>query len=115
MPQVEPKESRRGIVVDTQNVGKMSPEVHQENLKIAAEKMELETNVQYCKAAGIEWLEVSPDLLKHFCGGQHPEVGYMIYKDIRLCLKDTAEDIARRERMTCHQILFKDEGYMKVR
>ena len=93
----------------------MSPEVHEDRMRLAGQMMELETNVQYCKAANIQWLEVSPDLLKHFNKGKIPDVGYSIYKDIKICLVDTAEEIARREKMDCHEILFPKEGYMKVR
>jgi len=112
---VQPKELRKAVIVDPKNVAKMDHKVHEEALLLASQKMELETNVQYCKAANIEWLEVSPELLKHFCKGVLPEVGYFIYKDIRICLKDTAEGIAEREKMSCHQVLFPEEGYMKVR
>ena len=93
----------------------MSAEVHSEKLRLAGELVELESNAVYCAAAKIEWLEVSADILKHFCGGKIPDEGYFIYKNVRLCLPDTAEQIAKRDGMTCHEIMFKDEGHMKVR
>lgn len=110
-----PKDQREAVIVDPKNVGKMTSERHQAHLQIAGEIMELEANVNYCLAAKIEWLEVSEDLLKHFSQGQLPECGYHIYKNIRLCLKGAAEDIARKEQMNCHEVMFPDEGHMKVR
>lgn len=105
----------RGTIVDTKKISVASHEQQQENLRLAAEIQELETNVQYCLAAGIEWLEVSEDLLKHFNKGKLPDPCYFIYKNVKLVRPGTAEGIAAQERLTCHQILFKDEGYMKVR
>ena len=89
-PKAQP-EPRKPVVVETRPVHKMSAEVHSERLKIAAEIQELETNVAYCKAAKIEWLEVSKELLTYFNKGTMPSSGYYFYKDVRLCLEGTAE------------------------
>ena len=102
-------------IVDVNKIAAITPKATQESLLIASQKMELEGNVTFCKNAGIEWLEVSEELLKSFCQGKLPQAGYFIYKDVKLCLKGTAEQIAQRDALNCHQVLFPDEGYMKVR
>lgn len=93
----------------------MDPKISERALKIAAEMQDLEAQVQYCAHANIDWLEVSDDLLMHFSGGKLPEAGYFIYKNVRLCRTGTAEDIAQREKLPMHAILYPHEGYMKVR
>ncbi len=114
-PEIQTKPKTQGVIVDTTKTHKMSHDHYAENLKLASEKQELETNVNYCVAAGIEWLEVSKELLTYFNKGKMPESVYYIYKNVKLVLEGTAEQIAQKEKMDCHQVLFKDEGYMKVR
>jgi len=114
---VHEKTGKKAIAVDP--TGKqsmvMNKDAHEESLRIAGLLHQLETNVQFCKNAGSDWLEVPEDVLKYFCKGKLPEAGYYIYKDIKLCLRDMSEIIAERERLDCHQIMFPDEGYMKIR
>lgn len=107
-----PRIVAEGSVATLQSI---DPEERDKRHAIAVKIIELDANVQYCHAAKIEWLEVDPDLLAHFSGGELPAAGYIIYKNVRLCLKGAAEEIAHRERLTVHEVLYKDENYMKVR
>lgn len=86
----------------------------EEHLRVAAKLTQLETAIVYAQQAKIEWLEVEPEILKHFCRGQLPESGYYIYKNVKLCLEGKAEEIARQEGLSCHEVLFPKEGYMRV-
>ncbi len=101
-------------LVDLSAIGRPSADMKQKHLELAAKLTELESAITYAKASGIEWLEVDEDVLLRFGKGVMPEAGYVIYKDVRLCLKDTAELIAKKEQINCHEILFPTEGYMKL-
>jgi hypothetical protein len=72
-------------------------------------KSELETNIQFCLQAGIEWFEVDVELIRAICNGKFPDAGYMIYKNVKLCPTGKSEEIAKREQLTVHEILFKDD------
>lgn len=102
---------RESVEVDPAKPAKLSQTVHKDHLRFAALVSELETNVQYCLSAGIEWLEVEEALLAGLCKGKVPGPGYMVYKNVKLCLPGTAETIARRESLTVHEILFKDDNF----
>lgn len=95
-------------------VTKPSEEQSREHQRIATKLVELESAIVYAQQAKVEWLEVEPEILKHFCKGELPKVGYFIYKNIKLCLEGTAEEIAKRDRLTCDQIIYPKEGYMKI-
>lgn len=86
----------------------------EEHLKLAAKLTQLETAVIYATQAKIEWLEVEEDILKHFSGGKLPDAGYVIYKNIKMCLANQAEELAKRDALTCHQVMFPKDSYMKV-
>lgn len=105
---------RQSQVVDPTKPHTMTKTVQQENYRLAALKTELEANVAYCLAAKIDWLECEKELIAHLCGGKFPDAGYMIYKNVRLCLPGTSEDIARRERMPVWDILWKDGDSYRV-
>ena len=70
----------------------------------------LEAKVQLAKLGKFQWLEVDEEILKHFLQNKYPGPGYFIYKDIRLCLPGMAEEIADREDIDVHAVLFKDEA-----
>jgi hypothetical protein len=72
--------------------------------------IELETQVARAQAGGYEWLEVEKPVLLHFTKGQMPGSGYLIYKNIRLCLEGTAEELAKRDGLDVHAIVFKEEA-----
>ncbi len=91
------------------------PEEREARHQAAVKIIELDANVTYCTAAGVDWLEVDKDLLMHLNGGDMPEAGYYIYKNVKLCLEGQAESIAARDKLNIHEVLFKDEGYMKIR
>lgn len=95
-------------------VAKPSPEQAEAYLRLATKLTELESAIVYCQQAKIEWMEVEPEILKHFCKGELPKAGYYIYRNIKLCLAGTAEEIAKRDRLTCDQIIYPKEGYMKI-
>lgn len=86
----------------------------EEHLRVAAKLTQLESAIVYAQQAKIEWVEVEEDILKYFNKGALPECGYFIYKNIKLCLQGTAEDIARRDGLSCHEVIFPKESYMKV-
>jgi hypothetical protein len=88
---------------------KISSDLTDARLALAAELTAFETHVQYCLNAGIEWIEVSKELLTHLCGGKYPAEHYMIYKNVRVTTEGKSEDIARHEGLTIHEILFKDD------
>lgn len=75
---------------------------------------ELDAAVAYASRVGAEWLEVEEPILKHFYGGTIHPVGYYIYKGVKLCLTGTADALAKRDNLTCNEILFPKEGYMKL-
>lgn len=100
--------------IDLEAVGQISVEKTEEHLRLSAKLMQLETAAIYANQAKIDWLEVEEDILKHFCNGNIPEAGYFIYKNVKLCLKDTAQSLAKRDNLSCHEILFPKESYMKV-
>lgn len=98
------------------NVFDQTQSLADQQLKQASEMLWLNANIDKCHAAGIEWLEVPDSIIKMFCKGEIPETGYMIYKNVKLCLAGKAEDVARREKLTCHEVLFPGEaGKMQVR
>lgn len=96
------------------HIGKPSQTQAEEALRLSAKLVQLETFIAYAQQNKIEWGEVDADILKHFNKGELPAAGYFIYKNIKLCLPNTAEDLARRDNMNCHQVLFPQESYMKV-
>lgn len=110
----EPVIHREAVAVDPTKPFRMSDQVAQDRLKLAADLTSLDTNVAYCLNAGIEWLETTEELIAHLCGGKFPEAGYMIYKNVRLCRPGTAEAIAKKERLTIEQIMFPKNGQMMV-
>jgi hypothetical protein len=88
---------------------------HEQRRRLAEMRMGLDGQIDYAKAGGFEWLEVEDAVLRSFCKGELPESGYFIYKDIRLCLTGQAEDLAKRDGMDIHAIVFKEEAKtMKV-
>jgi hypothetical protein len=84
-------------------------EIHQRQLSLAEMLLRLETQVQHAKLGGFQWLEVDRDVLLHFNKGQEPKAGYIIYKDVRLCLPGGAEEIIKREDLDVHSLVFKNE------
>lgn len=60
------------------------------------------------------WLECDERLIAHLCGGKFPDEGYMIYKNVRLCKPGTAEEIAKKGKMTIEQILFPKDGEIYI-
>ena len=87
----------------------MSDEEANRRLKFAAEKNELEMNVQHCQTAGIQWLETNKDIITFLCNGKFPDAGYMIYKNIRLCLPGTAQGLAKKEKIDFQGTMFIDK------
>lgn len=110
----EAKAEHNESVIDLAKLEQQNMPSAEARLKVAAQLTELESAVVYARQAKIEWMEVEEDILKYFNRGKLPSVGYYIYKGVKLCLKDTAPDLARREGLSCHEILFPKEGYMKV-
>lgn len=91
-------------------------EAHAERMKIAEKIVQLDAAVAYAQAAKAEWIEVDEPVLRHFYKGDIPDVGYYIYKNIKLCLVGKAESLARRDGLTCHEIVFpKDQFTCGVR
>jgi len=98
-------------------VGKQETKAsHEERMAIAEKIIQLDAAVAYAQATKSDWIEVDEAVLKHFYGGKIHPVGYYIYKNIRLCLAGQAEDLARRDGLNCHEIVFpKDEFSCGVR
>jgi len=115
-PVVEPKEE--GVeFVDLERVfdtGVKSKEQEMKEVEMFNKLKKLDYAVEYACSKKIEWLEVDQDILEHFYKGPVPEVGYYIYKTVKLCLKGRAEALAKRDNLSCHEILFPKESYMKV-
>lgn len=95
-------------------MGKATQEQSEAYLKLATKLTELESAIVYAQQSKVEWMEVEPEILTHFCHGEIPKSGYYIYKNIKLCLAGTADEIAKRDRLTCDQIIYPKEGYMKI-
>lgn len=96
----------------------MAPEKSQEEqakeIEMFNKMKKLDFAVEYANSKKIDWLEVDQDVLEYFYKGPVHPVGYYIYKGIKLCLKGQAEGLAARDNLTCHEILFPKEGYMKL-
>jgi hypothetical protein len=98
-------------------VGKTETEDnYAERMKIAEKIVQLDAAVAYATATKAEWIEVDEAVLKHFYKGTIHPVGYYIYKNIKLCLAGKAEDLAKRDGLSCHEVVFpKDQFTCGVR
>jgi hypothetical protein len=85
-------------------------EIHQRQMGLAEMLTRLETQVQHAKLGGFQWLEVDRDVLIYMNKGSEPKPGYVIYKDIRLCLEGGADEIMKREGLDMHSLIFKNEN-----
>ncbi len=86
----------------------------QDEIEFFNKMKKLDFAVDYANKNKIEWLEVDQDILEYFYRGTIPEVGYYIYKNTKLCLAGQAKSLAARDNLTCHEVLFPKENYMKL-
>ena len=59
-------------------------------------------------------MEVDDKFLSALNGGDMPTSKYVIWKNVRVCLKGSAADIAKEEGKTIHEIVFKNESQYKL-
>lgn len=76
--------------------------------------MQLDTQVQSCIAIDRHWLEYDPKVIAHLCGGDLPEAGYMIYKNIRLVVPGSLPDIIKREKVNIDDYVYVQDGELFV-
>lgn len=94
----------------------------------AQEMMDFEARLQFlsrrnalkAREQGIKnpppvYMEVSPEFLSQLNNGTIPSCKYVIWHNVRVCLPDSAKDIAKEEGKTIHEVVFKNEaGYRLV-
>jgi len=74
------------------------------------------SKIATAKAIGQTFVETSEDVIKHFCPQGTGDVGYFMYKDIRVFKNGTSNDVFQREKIQIGQVLHgKDECIIEGR
>lgn len=98
------------VKTDTMKASSVTKEQVDSKMQLAVKLMNLEHQVTAATLSKCEWLEVDEDVITHFTQGKFPEARYVIYKNIRLCLENESDEIARKENMTVFQTLHKEDA-----
>lgn len=74
---------------------------------------DFDAKVILARNKGQKWMEVPKHLLSVLCGGEYPEVGYICWKNVKVCEIGCAEKLAQKDGETAFSRAFPNSD-MKV-